>query len=76
MTVSDYRKVFKQLKAKPIKLRKFLKHNKPKERSVGLSNRRCRICLRVGGHVGKYNLQLCRHCFRENATKLGFKQYN
>ncbi len=76
MTVSDYRKVFKQLRAKPEKLRKYQKHNSPKERSVALTNRKCRRCGRIGGHVGQYGLNLCRHCFREIATKIGFKKYN
>jgi len=76
MTVSDYRKMFKQLKAKPVKMKRFLKHNKPKERKIGLATKRCRICLRVGGHVGKYGLNLCRHCFREISTKIGFKKYS
>lgn len=75
MTTSDYRKVFKQLKAKPEKLKKFIKHNAPKKRSAGLANRTCRRCGRVGGHISKYGLNLCRHCFREIATKIGFKKY-
>jgi len=76
MTVSDHRKMFKQLKAKPEKLKKYKKHNTPKKRSVGLANRRCRRCGRVGGHIGKYGLDLCRHCFREIATEIGFKKYS
>ena len=32
MTYSDHRKVFKQLRAKPVKLAKFRKHNAPKKR--------------------------------------------
>ena len=54
----------------------FLKHNKPKDRKVGIATKRCRRCQRVGGHVGKYGLNLCRHCFREIATKIGFKKYS
>lgn len=75
MTTSDYKKVFKQLKAKPEKMKKFIKYNAPKKRSVGLANRKCRRCGRVGGHIGKYGLELCRHCFREIAAKIGFKKY-
>ena len=75
MTVSDYRKVFKQLRQKPSKMKKYIKHNAPKKRTVGLALRRCRRCLRVGGHIGKYGLELCRHCFREIATKIVFKKY-
>ena len=76
MTVSDHKKAFKQLYAKPAKLKKFMKHNAPKQRSAALANRKCRRCGRVGGHIRKYGLNLCRHCFREIATKIGFKKYN
>lgn len=76
MTASSYKKVFKQLKAKPVKLRKFIKHNAPKQRSCGKSNIKCRRCGRLGGHIDKYGLNLCRQCFREIATEIGFKQYS
>ncbi|HLC80527.1 MAG TPA: 30S ribosomal protein S14 [Candidatus Nanoarchaeia archaeon] len=55
---------------------KFLKHNKPKERSCGLSKHKCSRCLRSGGHISKYGLHLCRLCFREIAVELGFKKYS
>lgn len=76
MTASSYEKVFKQLKVKPPKLNKFIKHNKPKERSCGKSLKKCTRCGRNGGHINKYNLHLCRQCFREIATKIGFKKYS
>jgi ribosomal protein S14 len=76
MTVSYYKKVFKQLRAKPVKLAKFLKHSAPKERKCGRTNKRCKITGRTGGHVGQYNLGLCRQSFREIANKIGFKKYN
>ncbi len=76
MTASDYRKVFKQLEVKPVKLQKFIKHNAPKKRSCGISLRKCRRCNRNKGHIGKYGMHLCRQCFREVATKLGFKKFN
>jgi len=47
MTTSDYKKVFKQLEAKPHKLKKFIKHNSPKKRSCGISLRKCRRCGRM-----------------------------
>lgn len=75
MTVSDWRKAFKQLKAKPAKLRKYIKHNAPKKRSTGINNMKCGRCGRVRGHISKYGLHLCRHCFRELAPKIGFKKY-
>lgn len=76
MTTSDHKKVFTQLKAKPAKLKKFMKHNAPKERKTGKNIKRCRNCGRTGGHIQKYGLQLCRQCFRETATKLGFKKFS
>ena len=77
MTASSYKKVFKQLKAKPIKLNKFLKHNAPKERSCGLAKKKCRRCGRTGrGHIQKYGLDLCRQCFREIAPSIGFKKFS
>lgn len=76
MTTSDYRKAYKQLKAKPNKMIKYEKHNAPKARTTGMARYHCRRCYRVGGHISKYHLDLCRHCFREIALKLGFKKYS
>ena len=76
MTTSDFRKAFKQLKVKPVALRKFLKHNSPKKRSTGISLHKCRRCGRTGGHIGKYDLHLCRHCFREIARNIGFRKFS
>jgi len=75
MTAGSYKKAFKQLKNKPIKLKKFLKHNAPKERKSGINAKPCKICGRLGAHIQKYGLDVCRQCFRDNATKLGFKKY-
>jgi len=76
MTVSNYKKVFKQLKVKPAKLKKYIKHNAPKKRATGKLLRRCRICGSMKGYVSKYGLGLCRRCFRESASKIGFKKYS
>ncbi|MBT3416464.1 30S ribosomal protein S14 [Candidatus Woesearchaeota archaeon] len=76
MTAADYKKAYVQLKAKPVKLAKFIKHNKPKDRSCGIALKKCKMCGRNGGHIQKYGLSLCRQCFRETAKKLGFKKYN
>ena len=75
MTTSDHKKVFKQLKAKPVKLNKFLKFNKPKDRSCGIAKRKCRRCGRNRGHIRKYGIDMCRQCFREIAVELGFKKF-
>jgi small subunit ribosomal protein S14 len=76
MTQSSHEKVFKQLRAKPAKLKKFLKHNAPKERTRGEKKHICRRCGRTGGHITRYGLHLCRQCFRDIAPKIGFKQFD
>lgn len=76
MTASDWRKVMKQLEGKLEKKKKFLKHNKPKERKFGIAAQKCEECGRFGAHISSYGLNLCRHCFREMAEELGFKKYS
>ncbi|MBI2103019.1 30S ribosomal protein S14 [Candidatus Woesearchaeota archaeon] len=68
--------MFTQLNAKPVKKAKYTKHNEPSERSCGVALRKCKNCGRNGGHINKYGLHLCRHCFREMALSLGFKKYS
>ncbi len=75
MSYSNYTKVFSQLKNKPVKLKKFVKHNAPKERKFGIDTKHCKICGNPRAHIGKYKLDLCRRCFREVAHKLGFKKF-
>jgi small subunit ribosomal protein S14 len=36
----------------------------------------CRRCGREQGLVGKYDIWLCRQCFREIARSMGFKKYS
>jgi len=57
-------------------LKKFLKHNKPKTRAFGVAAYKCEVCGRHGAHISSYNLNLCRHCFREIATEIGFEKYS
>lgn len=76
MTTSDHTKVLKQLENKPGKLAKYKKYNVPKSRKHGESVHKCSRCGRTGGHISKYGLKLCRQCFRDIATKIGFKKYN
>ena len=75
MTTKDYKKAFNQLNAKIVKKKKYIKHNSPKTRSCGLANRPCQRCGRIGGHIRKYGLDFCRHCFREIAKDIGFKKF-
>lgn len=75
MTASDWKKILNQLKDKPAKLLKFIKHNKPKERKFGVAAKKCERCGRFGAHISSYGLNLCRQCFREIAEEIGFKKY-
>jgi len=54
----------------------YEKHNKPKERAYGRNVTRCPRCGYYRGIIHKYRIELCRKCFREQALKLGFKQYS
>ena len=76
MTASDWKKILKQLKNKPKIMEKFLKHNKPKQRKIGIAVKRCERCGRFGAHIKSYGLNLCRQCFREIAEEIGFKKYS
>ena len=67
MTASDWNKILKQLRNKPAKMQKFLKHNKPKTKTTGIARNKCERCGRFGAHLGQYNLNLCRQRFRETA---------
>ncbi len=76
MSYSNYDKVFKQLKVKPVKLNKYIKHNAPKPRKFGATARRCKSCGRFGAHIRLYNIDSCRQCFRLSAKSIGFKKYS
>lgn len=66
----------KQIEKKPVKLARFKKFNKPKDRKFGKNVRPCRICGKTEGVINKYGLRYCRQCFREIAEDLGFKKFN
>jgi len=76
MTASDWRKLYRQLRSKPAVARKFIKHNKPKDRKYGIAVKKCEKCGRFGARVGQYGLNYCRQCFREIAEEIGFKKYS
>ena len=76
MTASDWNKILKQLRGKPVIMQKFLKFNKPKDRKNGTATKKCERCGRFGAHLDQYNLNLCRQCFREIAEEIGFKKYD
>jgi small subunit ribosomal protein S14 len=37
-------------------------------------SRKCRFCETQKGLIRKYNLYICRRCFKDYADKLGFKR--
>ncbi len=76
MTASDWRKVLKQIRHKPAKASKFMRHNKPKERTTGKAKRRCERTGQFGGHIKQYGINMCRQAFREVAEEIGFKKYS
>jgi small subunit ribosomal protein S14 len=47
----------------------------PKEREYGKGSRGCVRCGTRDGLIRRYDINLCRQCFREVAEKMGFKKY-
>ncbi len=76
MTTKDYKKVFKQLESKPAKLKKFLKHNTPRQGKFGIGSRKCKRCGKFGAHIRSYGINLCRQCFRKDAKSIGFRKFS
>ncbi len=72
----SFKNAMKQIASKKVKLAKFMKHNKPRDRKTGRNATQCRICGKTEGVINKYGLQYCRQCFREEAKKLGFRKYD
>ncbi|MEK6897767.1 MAG: 30S ribosomal protein S14 [Nanoarchaeota archaeon] len=66
----------KQLSRKKAVAEKFVKHNKPKDRKIGIAAWKCERCGRFGARVSSYGLNLCRHCFRQVAEEIGFQKYS
>lgn len=57
------------------KRERFLRHNTTKKRAFGKYTNPCSRCGGRRGHISKYGLDVCRRCFREIATKIGFKKF-
>lgn len=49
--------------------------NENKDVYKGKGNRVCRVCGTSRGLIRKYNLYVCRRCFREMAEGIGFRKY-
>ncbi|KAI8827200.1 ribosomal protein S14p/S29e-domain-containing protein [Fimicolochytrium jonesii] len=41
-------------------------------RKYGKGSRQCRVCAHQAGLIRKYNLNICRQCFREYSKDIGF----
>ncbi|MDR0767626.1 MAG: 30S ribosomal protein S14 [Methanosarcinales archaeon] len=46
------------------------------KKSFGRGANECKRCGRKQSLVRKYDIYLCRHCFREIAPKMGFNKYS
>lgn len=44
-------------------------------RRFGKGSRQCRVCASHQGLIRKYDLNICRQCFREKANDIGFHKY-
>ncbi|MCS7122143.1 MAG: 30S ribosomal protein S14 [Archaeoglobaceae archaeon] len=49
--------------------------SKPRKKVFGRGANRCKRCGRKRALVRRYGIYLCRQCFREVASELGFKKY-
>ncbi|KZZ88056.1 40S ribosomal protein S29 [Moelleriella libera RCEF 2490] len=43
-------------------------------RQYGKGSRQCRVCSSKSGLIRKYNLDICRQCFRERSAEIGFQK--
>ncbi|KAJ5088749.1 hypothetical protein N7456_012365 [Penicillium angulare] len=41
-------------------------------RKYGKGARECRVCSHRAGLIRKYGMNICRQCFREKSTDIGF----
>lgn len=65
-----------QIENKKIKMDRFTKFNKPRDRKHGRNVTPCRRCGKTEGVINKYDLRYCRQCFREIAEDLGFSKFS
>ncbi|MBN1923925.1 MAG: 30S ribosomal protein S14 [Nanoarchaeota archaeon] len=75
MTAKDWKKSFKQVAHKKAESTRQLKFNKPVEKKYGRGRRVCSICGRRGALIRRYELNVCRQCFKDIANGIGFKKF-
>ncbi|CAK48036.1 ribosomal protein S14 [Aspergillus piperis CBS 112811] len=44
-------------------------------RKFGKGSRSCRVCSHRAGLIRKYGMNICRQCFREKSSDIGFHKY-
>tara|TARA_B100001121_G_C18177449_1_gene384138 strand:- start:338 stop:508 length:171 start_codon:yes stop_codon:yes gene_type:complete len=44
-------------------------------KKYGASSHTCRVCGNSHGIIRKYNMNICRQCFRHYAKDIGFVKY-
>ena len=47
-----------------------------KNKKMDSRNLKCTICRTNKGLIHKYNLNICRRCFREVAPRIGFNKFS
>ncbi|MCZ6613692.1 MAG: 30S ribosomal protein S14 [Thaumarchaeota archaeon] len=52
-----------------------MKERHGKLKTYGKGSRICTRCGGFGSVIQKYRLMICRQCFREVATKIGFRKF-
>ncbi|KAI5171470.1 small subunit ribosomal protein S29e [Nematocida sp. LUAm3] len=53
-----------------------LRVSQKSEVPMGRGSRECRSCFNHRGLIRKYDLFMCRRCFREYALDIGFQKIN
>ena len=53
---------------------KAQQNSHPKEQGKG--GRHCRVCSNQCGIIRKYDINMCRQCFRTYANDIGFHKYS
>ncbi|GAO50036.1 hypothetical protein G7K_4171-t1 [Saitoella complicata NRRL Y-17804] len=69
----------RSVRSAPSSFDTYPKHNMAHEnvwfsrpRSYGKGSRQCRVCAHQAGLIRKYDLNICRQCFREYSAQIGF----
>ncbi|MFH0817317.1 MAG: 30S ribosomal protein S14 [Candidatus Micrarchaeota archaeon] len=55
--------------------KKTVASKKLRSKFKGKGNRTCRFCGTARGLIRKYNLTICRRCFREVGEEIGFRKF-